>query len=209
LDKWILSKAERLTQQVTEALEKCQFNIALEETRNFTWHVFCDQYIEAVKDRLYKPEVYGGAKRKAAQHVLYTVLYRILQLLAPLTPHITEEIYHHIYAEHMGIKSIHLTLWPQVDEGKIDEKAEKEGDLIVAVITEIRRDKAEKRKPLNTLIKSVKIYAGNENFAKILEQNKDDIVGTCKIQQLEILPEKGDGRQIPQYTDVSFTAAYD
>ncbi|MEM3668665.1 MAG: valine--tRNA ligase, partial [Candidatus Bathyarchaeia archaeon] len=58
LDKWILSKAQKLTQRVTEALEKCQFNIALEEIRNFTWHLFCDQYIEAVKDRLYKPEVY-------------------------------------------------------------------------------------------------------------------------------------------------------
>jgi valyl-tRNA synthetase len=209
LDRWILSKAERLTQRVTEALEKCQFNIVLEETRNFTWHVFCDQYIEAVKDRLYKPEVYGEAKRKAAQHVLYTVLYRILQLLAPITPHTTEEIYQHIYAEHVGTKSVHLTPWPQADKGKIDEKAEKEGDLLVAVITEIRRDKAEKRKPLNTPIKLVRIYAANGEFAKILAENREDIIGTCKIQNLEILPEKGEGRQVPQFPEVSFTANYD
>ncbi|MEM1563802.1 MAG: class I tRNA ligase family protein, partial [Candidatus Bathyarchaeia archaeon] len=209
LDRWILSKAERLTQRVTEALEKCQFNIALEETRNFTWHVFCDQYIEAVKDRLYKPELYGEAKRKAAQYTLYTVLYRILQLLAPITPHITEEIYQHIYAEHVGEKSIHKTQWPQVDTSRIDEKAEKNGDLLIAVITEIRRDKAEKRKPLNTPIKLVKVYAGNEAFAEILAENREDIIGTCKIQRLEILPEKGDGRPVPQYPEVNFKVDYD
>ena len=57
LDKWIISKAENLTKKVTEAFEKCQFNIAIEEVRNFTWHVFCDYYVEAVKDRLYNPDL--------------------------------------------------------------------------------------------------------------------------------------------------------
>ncbi|MEM2320205.1 MAG: valine--tRNA ligase, partial [Candidatus Bathyarchaeia archaeon] len=137
LDRWILSKAEKVTQRVTEALEKCQFNIALDEVRNFTWHVFCDQYIEAVKDRLYKPEIHGEAKRKAAQKTLYEVLYRIIQLLAPITPHICEEIYQTIYAEHVGAKSIHLTSWPTVDPRRIDEAAEKEGDLVMALIAEI------------------------------------------------------------------------
>jgi len=209
LDKWILSKMERLTQRVTEALEKCQFNIAVEEVRNFTWHVFCDQYIEAVKDRLYKPEIYGEAKRKAAQYTLYTVLYRIIQLLAPITPHITEEIYQHMYAEHTGAKSIHLTRWPEADPSRIDEKAEKEGDLIMALITEIRRDKAERRKPLNTPIKFVKVYAGNNENAKIVEENRDDVAGTCKIVKLEVQPQKGEGRQVPQYPELSFTSEYD
>ncbi len=209
LDKWIICKAERLTQRVTEALEKCQFNIAVEETRNFAWHVFCDQYIEAVKDRLYKPELYGEAKRKAAQHTLYTVLYRIIQLLAPITPHITEEIYQNMYAEHVGEKSIHMTSWPEVDISKIGEKAEREGDLLIALITEIRRDKAEKRKPLNTPVRLMKIYAGNNDYAKILEENREDLVGACKILRLEILPEKGEGRQLFQCPEVSFASEYE
>ncbi|MDH7606551.1 MAG: valine--tRNA ligase [Candidatus Bathyarchaeota archaeon] len=209
LDKWIICKAERLTQRVTEALEKRQFNIAVEEMRNFAWHVFCDQYIEAVKDRLYKPELYGEAKRKAAQQTLYTVLYRIIQLFAPVTPHITEEIYQPVYAEHVGKKSIHLTPWPEADLSKIDEEAEREGDLLIALITEIRRDKAEKRKPLNMSIKLVKIYAENNNYAKIIEENREDLVGTCKVLRLEILPGKGGGRQLSQYPEVSFTSEYE
>jgi len=208
LDRWILSKAESLTQKVAEAMEKCQFNIALEEIRNFTWHQFCDQYIEAVKDRLYEPKRYGKEKRKAVQFTLYKVLYRIIQLLAPITPHITEEIYQAMYAEDVGQKSLHLTPLPEPDMRKIDEEAEKKGDLVMTVITEIRREKAEKRKPLNTPIKRVKIYAGNSEFADILGENKEDIVGTCKILGIEILPEKGEGRKVQGNPQISFLSEY-
>jgi valyl-tRNA synthetase len=208
LDRWILSKAEKLTQKVTEALEKCQFNIALEEIRNFTWHAFCDQYIEAVKDRLYKPELYGEEIKKGVQFTLYTVLHRIIQLLAPIAPHITEEIYQTMYAEGMGLKSLQLAPWPKPNLEKIDEEAEKKGNLVMAVITEIRREKAEKRKPLNAPIKRVKIYAGKSEFARIISENKEDIVGTCKIAQLEILSAKGNGRQVQEIPEISFISEY-
>jgi len=208
LDKWTLSKAEKLTRQVTEALEKCQFNIALEEIRNFTWRIFCDQYIEAAKDRLYKPELYGEERRKAVQFTLYNVLYRIVQLLAPISPHITEEIYQTMYAEDVGIKSLQLSPWPKTNVRKISEEAEKKGGLVIAVITEIRREKVEKRKPLNTPIKSARIYAGNSEFARTINENKEDIAGTCKILEIEILPEKGEGRQVQEFSDISFVSEY-
>lgn len=208
LDRWIMSKAEKVTQKVTEALEKCQFNIAMEELRNFTWHMFCDQYIEAVKDRLYKPELYGKEMRKTVQFTLYNVLYRIIQLLAPITPHVTEEIYQTMYAEDVCQKSLQLTSWPKPDVQKIDDKAEKRGDLVMAMITEIRREKAEQRKPLNAPIKKVKIYARNREFAAIISENKEDIASTCKISEIEVLPRKGEGRQLQETPEVSFISKY-
>ena len=115
MDKWMLSKAENTVKKVTEAFEKCQFNIAVEEIRNFTWHVFCDSYLEAVKDRLYQPEVHGNAQKVAAQYTIYEVLYKMLQLLSPVAPHLTEEIYQTLYAETKGCKSLQLAPWPQFD----------------------------------------------------------------------------------------------
>lgn len=208
LDKWILSKAEKLTQKVTDALEKCQFNIALEEIRGFAWHIFCDQYIEAVKDRLYKPQVYGEEKTRAAQFTLYTVLYRVIQLLAPVTPHITEEIYQTMYIDDIGKKSLQLTLWPKLNVERIDEDAEKKGDLVMSLIMEIRREKAEMHKPLNTPIKRVKIYSGSSNSAKVFSENKADIAGACKVELLEILSEKGRGKQVQEIPTVSFVSEY-
>jgi len=208
LDRWMLSKLERVTQRVTEALENCQFNIATEEARNFTWHVLCDCYIEAMKHRLYRPEIYGEGSRKAAQYTLYEAIYRTQQLLAPISPHITEEIYQAIYARDKKHKSIHVSPWPTPEKEKIDEEAEKYGDLVMAVIGEVRKDKAERRMSLNSPIKKLIIYAGSKKSADILNQATQDIAGTCKTVEMIILPEKGEGRNVQEYPSIRFTASY-
>ncbi|MGD8506820.1 MAG: valine--tRNA ligase [Candidatus Bathyarchaeota archaeon] len=208
LDRWLLSKLAKVISKSTSTLEECQFNIAAEEIRNFTWHTFCDSYIEAIKHRLYKPETHGDAKRKAAQHILYLAIYRILQLLAPIVPHTTEEIYQTLYAEDQKHRSIHVSPWPIPDKRMMDEEAEKCGDLIMAVIEEIRRDKAERRKPLNAIIKNVTIYAGTSKSAHILNLAQEDIKGTCKLEKMRILTRKGKGREVREYPDVKFLAEY-
>jgi valyl-tRNA synthetase len=208
LDRWILSKLERTIEKVTDALEKCQFNMAIEETRNFAWHVFCDYYIEAVKDRLYKPETYGEEKKRAAQYTLFTVLHRILQLLAPITPHITEEIYQAMYAEEKGFSSIHLSSWPTADKRLLDEEAEKQGDLVMAIITGVRREKAEKHLPLNAQVKKLTVYAGEKGTAKTIHECEEDIAGTCKIAKIDILAKKGEGRAVESHDDVHFVAEF-
>ncbi|MFQ6081593.1 MAG: class I tRNA ligase family protein, partial [Candidatus Bathyarchaeia archaeon] len=195
-------------QRATEALENCQFNIATEEVRNFTWHVLCDRYIEAIKHRLYKPETYGEGRRRAAQYTLYVAIYRTLQLLAPISPHITEELYQAMYARYKKHKSIHVSPWPTPEKEKIDEEAEKYGDLVMAVIGEVRKDKAERRMPLNSPIKKLTIYAGSKKSAHILHQAAQDIAGTCKTAEMKILPEKGEGREVQEYPSVRFTASY-
>jgi valyl-tRNA synthetase len=207
LDKWILSKYMNLTKKVSDALEKCQFNLATEELRNFTWHIFCDSYLEAAKDRLYNPNVYGEQKRKAAQYALYRVLEGVLKLLAPIIPHLTEEIYQTLYGNEKNSKSIHASNWPIIDEKLCDEEAEKKGDLLVAVIAEIRREKAEKHLPLNAKISKLTIYTPEEDAAKILMEGKEDIAGTSKAADIQVLIEKGKGRQVRPY-EIRFTAEY-
>ena len=189
-------------------MEECQFNIATEETRNFTWHILCDQYIEAIKHRLYKPEQYGAEKRTAALYALYTAIQRTLQLLAPITPHITEEIYQTMYADDIEYKSIHVSPWPKPDKKLIDEEAEKYGDLVMAIIEEVRRDKAERKMPLNMPIKKLTIYSSTQENAQVLNLAIQDIEGTCKTQELSVLVQKGEGREIQGYSDIRFAAEY-
>ncbi len=208
LDKWVISKTENLVKKVTESFEKCQFNIAVEEIRNFTWHVFCDYYLEAVKDRLYRPDAHSKESRIAAQYTLYEVLYRLVQLFAPVAPHITEEIYQYMYLDGKGYKSIQVSAWPKVNQAMVNEEIEKQGDLIIAVLGEIRNDKAQKKMPLNAPIKTVTIYASNPENAEVLQKGEVDIASTLKIENIKILPEKSaDARQVPN-CDVSIKAEY-
>ena len=208
LDEWLFSKLERVTKTATQALENCQFNIATEETRNFVWHTLCDHYLEAIKHRLYRPDKYGKEKKLAAQHTLYTTIYRALQLLAPISPHVTEEIYQAMYANEKKHKSIHVSPWPVPEEKKIDEEAEKHGALIMAVISAVRKEKADRRMPLNTTIKKLTIYAGNKKNAQILKQAKEDVEGTCKTEKIDISSEEGEGKKLPEYPNVRFSAEY-
>jgi len=204
LDKWLESKLEKVKMKVTGAMERYQFNLAVEEVRNFIWHVLCDNYIEAIKHRLYNPELYGEDSRLAAQQTLYRALYEALQLLAPVCPHVTEEIYHHMYSEDKGYKSIHLSPWPNVEKSRISPEAERKGDLVIAVISALRREKAEKRMPLNMEIPSVLIFAEDEEKASILKEAEVDLKGTCKIKSLRVLTESGEGKPIQAYPGIHF-----
>ena len=208
LDKWILSKMENTTKKVTDAFEKCQFNIALEEIRNFTWHVFCDAYVEAVKDRLYRPEVHGQAQKVAAQTTLDKVLFRILQLLSPVAPHLTEEIYQTLYAEAKGAKSLQQLPWPQFDETLVNNRVERRGDIIVELIGEVRREKAEKRMPLNSQVRTLTIYAGDQSAAEAIGDAESDITGALKVEKVVVLPEEGSGREVVQFPSIHFIAEY-
>jgi valyl-tRNA synthetase len=208
IDHWLLSKMEQVTQKVTEALESCQFNVATNEIRQFTWHSFCDNYIEAIKHRLYQPETYGTEKREAAQYMLYTTIYRILQLLAPVSPHITEELYQIMYAEDKKHESIHTSQWPTVQKELINPETEKSGDLIVAVMGEIRRDKAENQKPLNSAIQKLTIYSKDKKNIDVLCSVEEDLAGTCKIEKMEAVLTKGEGREVQGYPNVRFVAEY-
>ena len=212
LDKWVISKAENLTKKVTEAFEKCQFNVAVEDVRNFTWHVFCDYYVEAVKDKLYNTDPKNRAKKVAAQQTLYETLYRILQLLAPVTPHLTEEIYQYMFAENKGFASLQISQWPRFNASLVNEEAEKKGDLIIAVISQGRQTKAEHKLPLNLPLKNVVIRTSNSKNAKAILEGRADIAGTLKIEDLNNITVEYDGKtesgQIDP-ADVIVTIAWD
>jgi len=208
IDKCILSKVAKLTDKVTAAMDKCQFNVAIEEIRNFTWHILCDSYVEAVKDRLYRPEIHGESKKTAAQYTLYTVLYKILNFLSPITPHITEEIYQSMFLDFKKHASLSIASWPVSIPHLIDEEIENKGDIIIALITEVRREKSEKRLPLNSPIKSMTIYANDVKTAEIFQEGAVDISGTCKVEKLEILAEKGSGRIVTDYPKIQFKTEF-
>ena len=87
----------------------------------FFWDIFCDQYLEFIKDRFWSPEKYSAESRVSAQWTLYTVLRAIIGLYAPFVPFVTEELWQKIYKEYEGGKTLHLTAYPETaDEYNTD-----------------------------------------------------------------------------------------
>jgi valyl-tRNA synthetase len=208
LDKWLLTKLEKTVDKVGNALENYNFNIAIEALRDFTWHIFCDQYAEAIKDRLYKSESQDDEGRKASLYTLYYTIFRILQMLAPFIPHVTEEIYQAMYAEHKGYKSIHLSPWPTVNKELIDEEAERRGDKVIDLIAEIRRDKAEKRLPLNAEVNRLTIYTEDADYREAIRESEDAILEACKIKEMKIIYGKGGEKTVKNFPEARYTVEY-
>ena len=208
LDQWILSKLTKTVKKITQAMEDCQFNIAVEEIRNFTWHVFCDSYIEAVKDRLYRSEIHGETGKNAAQNTIYEVLFTILRLAAPILPHLTEEIYQAIHADCKKFESLQLSPWPLWQELPVNEQAEQQGDLVIALISDVRKEKSEKHLALNAPIKQLRINVEDNATADIISRSANDISGTCKVDNIIVLTERGGQREVPAFSNVRFTTEY-
>ena len=76
-DKWILSKVNKLAEEVTENMDKYELGIAVQKVYDFIWEEFCDWYIEMVKPRLYNEE---DTTKAAALWTLKTVLGNALKL---------------------------------------------------------------------------------------------------------------------------------
>ena len=113
-DRWILSELNKTIAEVRKNMDKYDTFNARGAIDTFFYDVFCDQYLEFIKDRFWSPEKYGAESKLAAQWTLWTVLRAIIGLYAPFIPFLTEELWQKIYQPYEGGKTLHLTDYPSV-----------------------------------------------------------------------------------------------
>ena len=179
IDLWILSKINNLNRTVDEAFAEYNFAETITSIERFFWHDFCDEYIEAVKYRLYTDV--SDESRRAAKYTLRTVVETSLKLLAPIAPFFTEEVY-----QYFSDESIHTTSWPEVYGELINDEMENKGETTVELIDEVRRFKSSAKIPLNAELSEVNVYTSDEDLVDVFNQFDEDIKGTLKINDLAI-----------------------
>lgn len=145
IDLWMLHKVAKLVKDIREFYESYNIAEARKRTETFFWHDFCDNYLEIVKRRVYNEK---GSKKESAQHVLYTSLLTILKLMSPITPFITEEIYHDFFRKFDKAKSIHISEWPKFE--KLAPASSFEG--FIELLARVRQEKTKMQKPMNSEI---------------------------------------------------------
>ncbi len=164
-DRWILSKVNDLSVEMTENMEKYELGIAVSKVYDFIWEEFCDWYIEMVKPRLYAED---DTTKAAALWTLNTVLTQALKLLHPYMPFITEEIFCNLQE---GEESIMISHWPTFKEEwsfKADEKAV---DTIKAAVRAIRNVRADMNVPPSKKA-TVYVVSGKSDICDIFEKSK-------------------------------------
>ncbi len=183
-DKWILSKLHKIIKSATESFERYEYSKTKLETETFFWHTLCDNYLEISKARLYNPKDYGEDKRKSAQFALYHSILGVLKLMAPIMPHITEAIYRMYFAEKEKKASIHISSWPVHEKDMADAYAEEAGDLLVDIISIVRKYKSDKTMPLNAELSKLKLKCDIKH-RKMINEFMLDLKATTKAKEIE------------------------
>ncbi|MCW5201066.1 class I tRNA ligase family protein, partial [Desulfobulbus sp. F4] len=135
--RWILNRITGTTIDVRKALDDYDFDIIVSAIYEFTWHEFCDWYVEWIKADLFSDD---AVKRDQARGVLLCVLERILKLLHPICPFVTEEIWSQLPGKR---SSIMLEPFPEVNPAWADAQAERSMQLLMNVISAVRTIRSE------------------------------------------------------------------
>ncbi len=140
-DRWILSRLGKISEEAARALDEYRFNDAAGILYQFTWHEFCDWYLEQAK--LVFTSRYCPESKKTSQAVLHSCLKAIIRLLHPFMPFVTEEIWSILNPDGTSImKAQYPRGW-----GRQDPEAEAEQSLIIGLTTAVRNIRGEMNIP--------------------------------------------------------------
>lgn len=174
IDKWIISRLHHTLKVATEAFEKYDYAKAKSEMDLFFMRDVADNYIEIIKQRLWKPEEFGKENAMKAKKALYNSLYAVLRGLAPFMPYITEDIYQNFYKEFEKVESIHRTSWPEYKTEFIDDKLIEAGDGFVDVVKAVRKFKSEKQVSMKAELEVLKVECPDE-YNEFIENSLADL----------------------------------
>ena len=174
LDRWILSRLNRLVVDVSNNLDGYDTAGAIALYKKFvnelsTW------YIRRSRDRV-GPSSEDGTDRQNFYETAYEVLRTLSKVIAPITPFIAESMYRNL----TDMESVHLEFWPSENKDLINTDLEKEmefGQELASTVSAFRKDAGVKVKiPFRKLF-----YSGHKLTDGVLEIVKEE----TNVEELE------------------------
>ncbi|MEM7322250.1 MAG: valine--tRNA ligase [Actinomycetota bacterium] len=154
-DRWIIARLAQTLEDVTDALDRYQFNVYADTLYDFIWRDVCDRYLEAIKPTI--------DENPAQQAVLGAVLDAVMRILHPVCPFVTEALWPHVSAVRTGdIGGVALppsdlvatASWPTVAAGTVDPavvETFERSDRLIGAIRALRAERNVKPKKLITV----------------------------------------------------------
>lgn len=142
-DRWIQSELQKTVATVTDHLDRYRFDIAAKAMYEFTWHQYCDWYLELSKPLLFN-DAASESEKRGTRYTLVQVLDSVLRMMHPVMPFITEEVWQQIkpLAGKTG-GTISLQPYPQSVQENIDETADGDIEWLKELVMGVRRIRAE------------------------------------------------------------------
>lgn len=150
LDRWIISKYNKLIKDVREFMDSYDHMKTVRALTEFVSEDLSNWYIRRARRRYYGSEM--TEDKKAVYATTYEVLVGVSKLMAPFGPFLSDEI----YTKLTGEDSVHTAYLPEFDENLINEQVEERMDLIRTLVTLGRgtreKERIKVRQPLSEIL---------------------------------------------------------
>lgn len=158
IDKWLLSKYNKLVKYTTDAYEEYDLNKVVRSITDFVSEDLSNWYIRRNRRRFWAHDL--DTSKKAVYKTTYDVLVGLTKLIAPVVPFISEEIYTALTNQ----ESVHLAKFPKCDDKLIDEKIEEKMDLVRDLISLGRNVREEAKIKVRQPISEAILDGKNKNI---------------------------------------------
>lgn len=170
IDKWLLSKYNKLIKNVTSAYEEYDLNKVVKLVTEFVSDDLSNWYIRRNRKRFWQSELDNS--KMSVYQTTYEVLIGVCKIVAPISPFITEEIYQNLTDE----ESVHLASFPIPDEKLINEELENKMELVRNLISLGRNAREEAKIKVRQPISEVIIDGKNKKvLADVIDLIKEEL----------------------------------
>ncbi|KGF08930.1 isoleucyl-tRNA synthase [Clostridiales bacterium S5-A14a] len=152
LDRWILSKFNKLVKNTTEYMDSYDHMKTVRVITDFVSEDLSNWYIRRARRRFYADEM--DLDKKSVYATTYEILVGISKIIAPFAPFIADEL----YTKLTGGESVHLAYFPEADMSLVCEQTEERMDLVRTLVTLARgtreKERIKVRQPLSEILVS-------------------------------------------------------
>ena len=178
--KWILSKLNKVIENVDYNMEKYEFGEAAKTIYSFVWDDFASWYVELSKVDL---QSYDQEEQQMTKNVLVYVLRAVVKLLHPFIPFITEEIYQALPHEEA---SISISSWPKANKAFDDAVANEAIEDLMEIITSIRNERNKSNKAPKDPI-DITIYTKDKVINQTISKTSKYLIKFANPKKLEFI----------------------
>ncbi len=142
-DRWIQARLAAMLARVESGFAEYRLDLVANALYEFTWHEFCDWYLELSKAVLQSDSA-GAPAKAGTRHTLINTLEVLLRALHPLAPFITEEIWQRVRSS-AGVAgdTIMRCAFPSAAGINADPGAEPEMRWVIGFIEGVRQIRGE------------------------------------------------------------------
>ncbi|MGP1441558.1 MAG: isoleucine--tRNA ligase [Anaerovoracaceae bacterium] len=150
LDKWIISRFNRLVREVTRDMDNYEHMKVVKNITEFVSEDLSNWYIRRARRRFYAEGM--SDDKKAVYRTTYEILKGVALLIAPFAPFLSDEIYTAVTDSY----SVHLEYYPEADASLIDDDLEQRMELVRTIVnlgrSEREKEKLKVRQPLQKIL---------------------------------------------------------